>query len=151
MSYTNLDHISSTPLLAEVKAAIAAANAQSIRLRPRALAWVQGESDANQQDAAVYQQALGQMIEALRKEIDAPGLIAMLAVNTRFGAGKNAFMPRIVEAQKALAGKDPACVYVDTSSAAIANAVHFNAEGTLAVGRQFAEALLKMEKNRRSK
>ena len=86
-----------------IKAAIAAAQAQGITLRLRGLAWVQGESDANARDSANYEQALGEMIAALRRSLDAPDLIVLLAVNTQFGGGRNTFMPKIVEAQKALA------------------------------------------------
>lgn len=132
-------------LVAETKAAIAAAKAQGITLRLRALAWVQGESDANANAAPRYTQALGDMIAALRKELDAPQLIALVAVNTQFGGGKNAFMPKIVEAQQALAAKDPRCAYVDTASATLANSAHFDTAGTLDVGRRFAEALLAFE------
>lgn len=132
-------------LVAEVKAATAAAKAKGITLRPRALAWVQGESDANAKSAPVYTQALGDMINALRKELDAPDLPALIAVNTRFSAGKNAFMPKIVEAQQALAIKDARCAYVDTATASIANNVHFDAAGTLDVGHRFADALLQLE------
>lgn len=132
-------------LVAETRTAIAAAKAQGITLRPRALAWVQGESDANATHAPRYTKALGDMIAALRKDLDAPQLIALVAVNTRFGGGKNAFMPRIVEAQQALARQDPLCAYVDTASATIANNAHFDSAGTLDVGRRFAEALRQLE------
>ena len=132
-------------LVAETRAALASALARGVSLRLRALIWVQGESDANAQDAAVYEQALGGMIAALRCDLAAPDLPALLAVNTRFGGGRNAFMPQIIAAQQALAAKDRHCVYVDTEGAAIANAVHFNAEGTLEVGRRFAQALLRLE------
>ena len=132
-------------LVAETRAAIAAAKAQGITLRLRALAWVQGESDANANAAPRYTQALGDMITALRKELDAPQLVALVAVNTQFGGGKNAFMPKIVEAQQALAAKDPRCAYVDTASATLANSAHFDTAGTLDVGRRFAEALLAFE------
>lgn len=132
-------------LVAETKAAIAAAKAQGITLRLRALAWVQGESDANANAAPRYTQALGDMLAALRKDLDAPQLIALVAVNTQFGGGKNAFMPRIVEAQQALAAKDPRCAYVDTAGATLANSAHFDTAGTLDVGRSFAEALLAFE------
>jgi hypothetical protein len=71
--------------------------------------------------------------------------IALLAVNAQYGGARSAFIPRIVEAQKALAAKDPRCAYVDTSTAAIANGVRFNAQGTLDVGGRFAETLLKVE------
>jgi Carbohydrate esterase, sialic acid-specific acetylesterase len=132
-------------LVSETKAAIAAAKAQGITLRPRALAWVQGESDANATAAPRYTQALGDMIAALRKDLDAPQLIALVAVNTQFGGGKNAFMPKIVEAQQALAAKDPRCAYVDTATASIANSAHFDTSGTIDVGRRFADALVKTE------
>ena len=132
-------------LVSETKAAIAAAKAQGITLRVRALAWVQGESDANATASARYTQALGDLIAALRKDLEAPDLIALLAVNTKFGGGKNSFMPKIVEAQQALAAKDPRCAYVDTAGATIANTAHFDTAGTLDVGRRFAEALVKFE------
>ena len=85
------------------------------------------------------------MIAALRKDLDSPQLIALLAVNTKFGGGKNPFMPKIIEAQQALAAKDPRCAYVDTAGATIANIAHFDTAGTLDVGHRFAEALLKIE------
>lgn len=132
-------------LVSETKAAIAGAKAQGITLRIRALAWVQGESDANATAAPRYTQALGDMIAALRKDLDAPQLIALVAVNTQFGGGKNVFMPKIVEAQQALAAKDPRCAYVDTASATLANSAHFDTAGTLDVGRRFADALVKAE------
>ncbi len=132
-------------LVAETKAALAAASAQGITLRPRALVWVQGESDATPAAAPVYEKALGDMIAALRQDLGAPQLIALIGVNTQFGGGKNPLMPRVVEAQQALARRDPRCAYVDTAGATIANAAHFDTAGTLDVGHRFAEALLKLE------
>lgn len=132
-------------LVSETKAAIAAAESDGIKLRIRALAWVQGESDANAQDAENYQQALAKMLKSLRRDLATPDLIAMLAVNTRFGGGNNAYMPKIIESQQDVAANDERCVYVDTSAASIANNVHYDAAGTLEVGRMFAEALIKIE------
>jgi hypothetical protein len=132
-------------LVSETKAAMAAAGSQGITLRLRAFVWVQGESDANATAAPRYEKALGDMIAALRKDLDSPQLIALLAVNTKYGGGTNPFMPKIVEAQQALAAKDPRCAYVDTASATIANTAHFDTAGTLDVGRRCAEALLKIE------
>ncbi len=133
-------------LVAEVRSAIAAAKAQKgITLRPRALAWVQGESDANADDARRYAQNLGNMLSALRRDLEAPELLALLAVNTRFGGGGNAFMPMIVAQQERLAASDPRSEYVDTSSATIANAAHFDTKGTLEVGRLFAVSLKHLE------
>ena len=44
-------------MVSETKAAIAAAQLKSITLRPRALAWLQGESDANAKAAPLYEAA----------------------------------------------------------------------------------------------
>ncbi len=132
-------------LVAETRSAIAAAEADGIKLRIRALAWVQGESDANATDAQRYQLALGQMLTALRKDLAAPEMICLLAVNTRFGGGKNIYMPNVIEAQQSVARTLERAAYVDTSSASIANNVHYDAAGTLEVGRMFAESLLRIE------
>ena len=61
------------------------------------------------------------MIAALRTDLEAPEMRALLAINTHFGGDKNTFMPNVVDAQKAVAYKDAKCVYVDTATAAIAN------------------------------
>lgn len=133
-------------LVEEVQGATAAAKEMGVELRPRAIVWVQGESDANGTDAPLYAARLRAMLAALRKEIGAPDLVALIAVNTKFGNGKNQFMPRIVEQQKLLAKDEPLCIYVDTSEAPIANAAHYDTQGTLLIGRLFAEALLEYEK-----
>jgi lysophospholipase L1-like esterase len=133
-------------LITETKAAIAAAKKDGIELRPRVFTWVQGESDANANDSAIYARNLTAMIAALRKDLNAPQLTALVAVNTKFGGGKNQFMPKVVEQQQLAGSFDPRCEYVDTSAASIANNVHYDAKGTLEVGRLFAESLLTLEK-----
>jgi len=131
--------------VAEVKAAREAAAARGMSLRFRAIVWVQGESDANPHDAALYAAALGNMFATMRKDIDAPDLPALIGVNIHFGDMKKVSpnMQLIVDAQKALAAKDARCVYVDTEGATLANGAHFDAAGTLEVGRRFAEAVIK--------
>ena len=134
-------------LVTETKAAVAAAKERGITLRLRALLWVQGESDANAADAANYEKNLGTMLAALRKDLEAPELVALIAVNTRFGNDKNPFMPKVVAAQQALAAKDKLCVYVDTAGAEtlLPSRTHFTAAGTMEVGRRFAAELAKRE------
>jgi len=112
-------------------------------LLPRALVWVQGESDATPAAAPLYETALGEMLAQLRQDLEAPDLIALLGVNTRFGNGKNPHVPAIVAAQKALAEKDVHNLYVDTAGAETLEPshTHFTAAGTLEVGRRFAKAL----------
>jgi hypothetical protein len=134
-------------MIDEIKAAIVSAKTKDITLRPRAFVWVQGESDANAKDAPAYVTNLSAMLKSLRTELDAPDLILLLGVNTRFGNGKNVFMPKVVEAQKEVAATLPRTRYVDTAGAETLppSHTHFTAAGTLEIGRRFAEALLSFE------
>jgi hypothetical protein len=134
-------------MIDEAKAALAAAQAKGVTLRPRAFVWVQGESDANAKDSPAYAANLSAMLKSLRTELAAPDLILLLGVNTRFGNGKNAFMPKIIEAQKEVAAALPRARYVDTAGAETLppSHTHFTAVGTLEIGRRFAEALLAAE------
>ena len=134
-------------MIDEAKAAIAAAKSQGVTLRPRAFVWVQGESDANAKDAPAYAANLAAMLKALRTELDAPDLILLLGVNTRFGNGKNAFMPKVIAAQQEVAAALPRARYVDTAGAETLppSHTHFTAAGTLEIGRRYAEALLSFE------
>jgi hypothetical protein len=134
-------------MIDEAKAALAAAQAKGVTLRPRAFVWVQGESDANAKDSPAYAANLSTMLKSLRAELAAPDLILLLGVNTRFGNGKNAFMPKVVEAQQEVAAALPRARYVDTAGAETLPPAHthFTATGTLEIGRRFAEALLAAE------
>ncbi|NNE00760.1 MAG: hypothetical protein HKN47_25875 [Pirellulaceae bacterium] len=109
-----------------------------------AMVWVQGESDATAQRVDDYQHNLGRMIQTLRSDLKAPELIALLGVNTRFGGGKNQYMPAIIAAQQAYGQSDPLACYVDTAGATIANHAHYDAAGTIDVGQRFAKALKAM-------
>ncbi len=134
-------------MIDEAKAAIVVAQAKGVTLRPRAFVWVQGESDANAKDSQVYAANLTKMLQRLRADLGAPDLILLLGVNTRFGNGKNAFMPKIIEAQKEVAAALPRARYVDTAGAETLppSHTHFTAVGTLEIGRRYAEALLAAE------
>jgi hypothetical protein len=136
-------------LFEEVRAALAAGRKQGLVFRPRALLWVQGESDATPQDAENYAANLEALLKALRGDLAAKDMTVLVAVNTKFKAnpGPNPFVTKVIEAQKQVSETLPRCDYVDTSAATIANAVHFDAAGTLDVGRCFAEALLSAERS----
>ena len=138
-------------LVEEFRKAMAEARAQDIELRPRALVWVQGESDATPTHAPSYERNLGSMLDALRRDLSAPELLALLSVNTRFGNDRNPYVPVVVAAQRALAAKDPRCVYVDPTGAETLGPshTHFTAAGTLDLGRRMGRTLLDLEERRR--
>jgi hypothetical protein len=132
-------------LVAETKAAVAAARKDGETVRLRAFVWLQGESDSNAKDAPFYAGRLAHMIDRLRHDLDSPELTALIAVNAQYGLGKRKYVPDIIAAQQAVAKKDAHAAYVDTSKASIANQSHFDAQGTLDVGRWFAEAMMELE------
>jgi hypothetical protein len=134
-------------MIEETKAALASAKEKGVSLRPRALVWVQGESDAHPQHADAYVANLSAMLTRLRSELDAPEMILLLGVNTKFGNGKNPHMPKIIESQKEVAAALPRARYVDTAAAETLppSHTHFTAKGTLEIGRLFAEVLLAAE------
>ena len=137
-------------MIDEAKAAIASAKSTDITLRPRAFVWVQGESDANAKDAPTYVANLSAMLQRLRTDLNAPDMILLLGVNTRFGNGKNAFMPKVIDAQQEVATTLPRARYVDTAGAETLppSHTHFTATGTLEIGRRYAEALLSFEQTK---
>lgn len=132
-------------LLTEFRAAQKSAATGGWDLKPRAFIWVQGESDANEMDAPKYADGLGGMISQLRKDVAVADLPALIAVNTRFSKGANPHVATIVKQQQLLARRHSLIHYVDTSSATIANYAHYDAAGTLLVGRLFAESLRSIE------
>ena len=132
-------------LVTETRRALKAARDAGYRPRLRAMVWVQGESDANPPDSLNYARALSFMIAALRRDLDSPDLLVLLGVNTRYGDGRNPFLPVIIEAQRTVAATVPQVAYVDTSGATILNPSHWDSQGTLSAGERFAAALLQEE------
>lgn len=137
-------------LLEEVQAARSLAEADGMTVNFRGLVWVQGESDANANDAPKYAERLTAMFTTLRRDIKAERLPVLVSVNVHFHEGKNQFMPDIIAAHKQFGHDFRDCRYVDTSGAGLANSVHFNSEGTIEIGNRFASALLAMESDRTS-
>ena len=129
-------------LVEEVRSAQSLIAAEGKTVNFRGLVWVQGESDANENDAPKYAERLKAMFETLRRDINAERLPILVSVNVHFHEGKNKFMPDIIAAQKRVGHELNDCRYVDTSGAGLANPVHFNTEGTIEVGKRFASALL---------
>ncbi len=135
-------------LVEEIRSAKLLAEAEGMTVNFRGLAWVQGESDANANDAPKYAERLKTMFETLRHDIQAEHLPILVSVNVHFLEGKNKFMRDIIAAQKRVGHELRDCRYVDTSDAAIANPYHFDSQGTLEVGKRFASALAAMESQR---
>jgi len=144
-------------MLAETNLAIEKAKAMGITLRPRALLWCQGETDANRNpDTEAYRNALETMISTLRKDLDAPELIALLGFNTNFGkrwtkrTRPRGDVLKIRQAQIQIAESSPYAVWVDDWGCQTVNQAHFGSEGTLELGKRYAKALLELRSKLRA-
>jgi len=133
-------------LFVEVKLAIAEAKKKGITLVPRAFVWVQGESDASQELVPQYKDKLQQLIENVKNDFNAPKLISMLAVNTKFRYKQQKYVGEIAKKQEELAAEDKLVEYVDSSKLDTVNKYHFSAKGTLELGQLFADTLIRLEK-----
>ena len=140
-------------LLEETNLAIEKAKAQGITLRPRALVWCQGESDTSNEPGTTerYRESLETMIAALRKDLEAPELIALLGLNSRFGnrwariSSPRPAVENIRQAKIQIAEKSEYAEFVDDWGCKAVNIAHFGSEGTLELGKRYAEALLQAE------
>ncbi len=132
-------------LVQETRLALAAAREEGWTPRLRGLCWIQGESDSGPAASEAYAANMEGLITALRRDLNAPELPVLMALNTRFGKGKNPGVAAVANAQRLVASQDERAMYVDTAAATVANGAHFDAPGTLDVGRWFAEALLALE------
>ncbi|MCC5843171.1 MAG: hypothetical protein JJU05_02850 [Verrucomicrobia bacterium] len=142
------------PILAqELNLAIAAAAAEGITLRPRAFVWCQGERDANQGTSTTnYRNFLETLVGALRSDLDAPEMIALFGINSKFGLSNwatatqpSSAVSNIIAAQQQAADNSPLAEWVDDWGCEVVNQAHFGSAGTLELGRRYAAALLELE------
>lgn len=138
----NADGDSWKSLRVEYNQALQAAKTAGITLNPAGFVWVQGESDANPRRVKQYDARLTDLIGRVRELTNTPKLPVRLAVNTRFQEGKNELVDDVVAIQRVVAARDPHIDYVDTSAATIANAAHYDTDGTLLVGDLMGKSLL---------
>lgn len=134
-------------LVSEVRTAVQEAEKQGYDCHLKGMIWVQGESDAGLEARKPYGTAMVNMLAALRQDLQAPDLWALLGVNTRFLSEKaiSPTMQQVIDGQKDAAEEDDHCLYVDCDGASLANNVHFDTAGTLDIGRRFAAAYLQRE------
>ena len=116
-------------------------------IKPAALLWMQGESDARVPELAKqYQQHLTNLFASLRRDLDAPQMKVLIAeVNPAKVTPVSPFplVDEVRAAQRAIPGKDPLAICFSTDGLTKApDQVHYNTAGQQGLGLRFAEALL---------
>jgi hypothetical protein len=116
-------------------------------IKPTALLWMQGESDARVPELAKeYQQNVTNLIASLRRDLDAPQMKVVIAeVNPAKVTPVSPFLfvDEVRAAQRAIPGKDPLAICFSTVGLTKApDQVHYDTAGQQGLGLRFAEALL---------
>jgi len=106
--------------------------------------WHQGESDSNPQDGPLYAQRLTALISNLRRDLQAPNLLFVAGTPADAFIGRKPDAALVIDAIKAVAEADANVYWVSARSLACkADQVHFDADAARALGRRYAEAVIK--------
>ena len=139
-------------MMSELNLAVAQAQAMGIALRPVAFLWCQGETDGNREmPTDSYRWRQESLLDGIRRDLDAPEMIALLGFNTRFGkrwTDRNAPLwniERIRQAQIQVAESSDYTVRVEDWGVQVVNSAHFGPQGTVNVGERYAAAFLELE------
>jgi hypothetical protein len=116
-------------------------------IKPAALLWMQGESDARVPELAKdYPQHLTHLIAALRRDLDSPQMKVVIGeINPAKGTPVSPFpfVDEVRAAQRAIPAKDSLTVCISTDGLTKAkDQVHYDTAGLQGLGLRFAEALL---------
>lgn len=117
--------------------------------RPDSMAfvWMQGEADAVDGQAQLYEQSLKGLIAQIRGDLQRPDMPVVIGRISDYKT--DAFWTQVREAQVKVAGADPQCAWVDTDDLNNGrnhkgNGLHYDAEGYKVLGERFAAKTLQL-------
>ncbi len=127
-------------MVANLKRAIAELKAQGYTVIPRAIIWIQGESDAaNDRLANEYYGHLKRMLQHLRNNVlRIPKLPVILSVDEQHPQVK--LHPQVVDAQIRLSMQDPTISFVSMYGLEKSDTTHLTARGTILQGKRIFKA-----------
>lgn len=127
-------------MVKDLQSAIATLNQKGYDVNIRGLIWIQGESDAGDENAAAaYGANLKRMIDHLRTEVlHREDLKIILGVDEQHTFVQQ--RPVVVEAQKHLAEQDPNIIYTSMYDLPKADATHLTPEGLIEHGKRIFSA-----------
>ena len=127
-------------MVANLKRAIKELKEQGDTVVPRAIIWIQGESDAeNDTLANEYYGHLKRMLHHLRSNVlRTPRLPVILSVDEQHPQVK--LRPQVVDAQIRLSMEDSSIVFISMFGLEKSDVTHLTARGTILQGRQIFKA-----------
>lgn len=123
-------------------------------LTPRGILWMQGESDANNPDvAARYEANLKRLMDLVRAALrtdDLPVVIGRISDSGQDADGKVWDFGSVVrDAQASFVESDKAAALVtSTDEYGYSDKWHYNSEGYIDLGQQFAKAMLSLQESK---
>ncbi len=120
---------------------LARARRASVGAPPRGLLWFQGESDAlSGRTTAQYRADLQALVDQLRGDLAAPGLVALIGQLGCFLSADLALWLPVQEAQRQMAESDPSAALLTAVDLPLADPIHFSVAGYRTMGARFAQA-----------
>lgn len=118
---------------------------QGYEVNVRGLIWIQGESDAGDEDASAnYYQNIKRLIDHLRKDLlNQANLKILLGVDEQHPFVEN--RPEVVEAQKKLAEEDSNITFTSVQGLPKADTTHLTPEGLVEHGKRLFQAFMNLK------
>jgi hypothetical protein len=111
----------------------------------KGILWHQGESDSNENDAALYEDRLVELIDTLRMELNAPEAPFIAAALGDFVVEGNPHARVVNEALRRIPQRVENTAYVDSSGLEHkGDSVHFSAESARELGRRYSKAMIRL-------
>jgi len=132
-------------MVASIKTAIHTLEAQGHTVTPRAIIWIQGESDADTEQLSIeYYWHLKKMLHHLRGSvIRLPNIPVILSVDEQHPRVQQ--NPQVVDAQIKLAVEDPTITFVSMYGLEKYDVTHLTAKGTIEQGKRIFQAYQQLQ------
>ncbi len=112
----------------------------------KGILWHQGESDSNENDAALYLDRLEALIARLRSELDAPGVPFVAATLGDFVVSRNSWAQVVNEALCELPQRVNQSACVETTGLDHnGDKLHFDGASAHKLGRRYAKAMIQLQ------
>ncbi len=133
-----------------VRAALANLDQEKVKYEIAGMLWMQGESDAKENQAETYAKNMRDFITHMREQFKTPGMPFVIArVRDHYG-GATGQAKIVRDAQVDTAKTTEGVEWFDTDDYPMVNAGHYNGKGLVIMGKDFAKAILAVKPPRPS-
>jgi hypothetical protein len=123
------------------QAAIANLDKEGVKYEIVGMLWMQGESDAHETKAETYDKNMRDFIAHMREQFITPEMRFVIARVKDFYGGKTGQAKIVRDAQVDIAKSTEGVEWFDTDDYPMVNSGHYNGEGLIMMGKDFAKAL----------